>query len=186
LLACHERQYLEELTAVSEQTGLILSMDGLAPEGGEPQLWVVQRGLEPAVPIVFPHAKHGFCQMHYFKNAAEPVAEVDGVMKVTLRQAVRSEAGDLIRREKVEKPGVLTVTGLVPSSVEEGNEPKVEESQAASSPPDPIVQEQEEIVQDLLRRVRYLLTLKGRPPFRLAGIEMFVSAHKRWVKLPSR
>jgi hypothetical protein len=28
-------------------------------------------------------------------------------------------------------------------------------------------------VQDLLRRVRYLLTLKGRPPFRLAGIEMF-------------
>ena len=42
LLACHERQYLEELTAVSEQTGLILSMDGLAPEGGEPQLWVVR------------------------------------------------------------------------------------------------------------------------------------------------
>jgi superfamily I DNA and/or RNA helicase len=28
-------------------------------------------------------------------------------------------------------------------------------------------------VQDLKRRVRYLLTLKGRPPFRLAGIEMF-------------
>jgi hypothetical protein len=33
--------------------------------------------------------------------------------------------------------------------------------------------EQEAIVQDLLRRVRYLLTLKGRPPFRLAGVEMF-------------
>jgi hypothetical protein len=34
-------------------------------------------------------------------------------------------------------------------------------------------QERERIVQDLLARVRYLLTLKGRPPFRLAGIEMF-------------
>ena len=28
-------------------------------------------------------------------------------------------------------------------------------------------------MRDLCRRVRYLLTLKGRPPFRLAGIEMF-------------
>ena len=28
-------------------------------------------------------------------------------------------------------------------------------------------------MQDLLCRLRYLLTLKGRPPFRLAGIEMF-------------
>jgi len=42
LLACHERQYLAELHAVAEQTGLILSLDGLAPEGGEPQLWVVR------------------------------------------------------------------------------------------------------------------------------------------------
>ena len=37
----------------------------------------------------------------------------------------------------------------------------------------PVEMERETIVQDLLRRVRYLLTLKGRPPFRLAGIEMF-------------
>jgi len=100
LLACHERQYLEELQVVAEQTGLLLSMDGLAPEGGEAQLWVVrelqlgltlrsgwlsqqdqetfvhflqpiadlglrvkavlsdkQRGLEPAIPVVFPSAK---------------------------------------------------------------------------------------------------------------------------------
>ena len=27
-------------------------------------------------------------------------------------------------------------------------------------------------MQDLYRRIRYLLTLKGRPPFRLAGLEM--------------
>jgi hypothetical protein len=216
LLACHERQYLGELKCVSEQTGLILSTDGLAPEGGEPQLWVVrelqlgltlrsgwlsqqdqgtfvnflqpiadlglrvvavmsdkQRGLELAIPIVFPQAKHGFCQMHYLKNAAEPVAEEDQAMKVTLRKGVRSEVGELIRREKVEKPGVLTVTGLVPTPVEEPREQPQPESRVSPTVPDPIVQEHEAVVQDLLRRVRYLLTLKGRPPFRLAGIEMF-------------
>ena len=210
LLACHERQHLEEMKAVSEQTGLILSTDGLAPEGGEPQLWVVrelqtgltlrsgwlsqqdqgtfinflqpiadlglrvvavmsdkQRGLEPAVPLVFPNAKHGFCQMHYLDNAAEPVAEEDQALKVTLRKNVRSEVGDLIRREKVEKSGVLTVTGLLPTPVEEPQEPEKTDS------PDPVVQEHETIVEDLLRRVRYLLRLKGRPPLRLAGIEMF-------------
>jgi len=213
LLACHERQYLEHLKEVSEQSGLIMSLDGLAPEGGEPQLWVVrelqtgltlrsgwlsqqdqstfvnflqpiaelglqvvavlsdkQRGLEPAVPIVFPHAKHALCQSHYFKNAAAPVAEADEAMKVNLRKTVRNQVGDLIRREKVERPGVLTVTGLLPSPVDQ---PEEEATQPSPMPSDPMLQEQEAIVQDLLRRVRYLLTLKGRPPFRLAGIEMF-------------
>jgi hypothetical protein len=216
LLACDERQYLEQLKAVAEQTGLILSTDGLAPEGGEPQLWVVrelqlgltlrsgwlsqqdqdtfvnflqpiadlglrvvalisdkQRGLEPAVPIVFPQAKHAFCQTHYLSNAAEPVAEEDRAMKVTLRQNVRSGVGDLIRREKGEKPGVLTVTGLIPTPVEQPQEPTETESQTAQTTSDPVVQEHDAIVEDLLRRVRYLLTLKGRPPLRLAGIEMF-------------
>jgi hypothetical protein len=219
LLACHERQYVECLKRVSERSGLILGLDGLAPEGGEPQLWVVrelqtgltlrsgwlsqqdqstfvnflqpiaelglgvvavisdkQRGLEPAVPAVFPHAKHALCQSHYLKHAAALVAEADEAMKVTLRKAVRDEVGDLIRREKVEKPGVLTVTGLLPSPVDQ---PEEEETQSPQTPSAPILsrrdftQEQEAIVQDLLRRVRYLLTLKGRPPFRLAGIEMF-------------
>jgi hypothetical protein len=162
LLACHERQYLAELQAVSRQSGLILSLDGLAPEGGEPQLWAVrelqlgltlhsgwlsrqdqdtfvhflqpiadlgvrvvavvsdkQRGLEPAVPIVFPQAKHGLCQTHYFKNAAEPVTEEDQVMKVALRKQVRSEVGEPIRQEKVEKAGILTVTGLIPTPLAE-------------------------------------------------------------------
>ena len=212
LLACHERQYMEQLKRVAQRSGLILSLDGLAPEGGEPQLWVVrelqtgltlrsgwlsqqdqktfvhflqplaemglgvvavmsdkQRGLEPAVRAVFPDAKQAWCQSHYFKNASAPVAEADEAMKVSLRQAVREEVGELIRREKVENPGVLTVTGLLPSPVDQ---PEAEETQSPPSPPDPVLQEQEAIVQDLLRRVRYLLTLKGRPPFRLAGMEM--------------
>lgn len=217
LLACHERQHLAQLRAVSEQTGLVLSLDGLCPEGGEPQLWMVrelqtgltlrsgwlsqqdegtfvnflqpiadlglhvvavmsdkQRGLVPAVLVVFPHTKHGFCQMHYLKNAAEPVADEDEAMKVALRKEVRSQVADLIRREKVEKPGVLTVTGLLPTPVEEQEKAKDEApSQDHQALPDPIAAEQEAIVQDLRRRVRYLLTLKGRPPFRLAGVEMF-------------
>jgi len=210
LLACHERQYLKELQAVAERSGLILSLDGLAPEGGEPQLWVVrelqleltlrsgwlsqqdqetfvnflqpiadlglrvkavmsdkQRGLELAIPLVFPDAKHALCQTHYLGNAAETVAEEDQAMKVTLRQSVRQEVGKLIRQEKVEKVGVLTVTGLVPTPVEAPQEPEKTDSSS------PVVREHEAIVEDVLRRVRYVLTLKGRPPLRLAGIEMF-------------
>lgn len=211
LLACHERRFLTELQRVGAQKGLLLSLDGLAPEGGEPQLWVVrelqlgltlrsgwlsqqdqvafvnllqpiadlgvrvvavlsdkQRGLVPAVAAVFPEAKHSFCQVHYLNNAAAPVAAADQALKIALRQQVRSEIGDLIRQEKGSQPGVLTVTGLLPSAVETAEMP------AAAAPPTPsIQQEHEAIVEDLRRRVRYLLTLKGRPPLRLAGVEMF-------------
>jgi hypothetical protein len=205
LLACHERQQMKGLKAIAARGGLWLSLDGLAPEGGEPQLWVVremrsgitlrsgwmsqqdqdafvnflqpiaalglrvtevmsdkQRGLVPAVAKVFSKAKHSFCQMHYLGNAAEPLSEADEAMKIELRQGVRQEIGALIRQEKVEKQGVLTVTGGIPSLVT---------SKDAS--PDPIVQEQDAILQDISRRIRYLLTLKGRPPFCLAGLEMF-------------
>jgi hypothetical protein len=214
LLACHERQYFAQLKDIAEQCGLILSLDGLAPEGGEPQLWVVremqtgltlrsgwmsgqdqdafenlllpirdsglwvtavisdkQRGLVPAVATVFPQASHAFCQMHYLKNATEPVAEADQAMKIVLRKGVRAQVGKLIRQEKVERPGVLTVTGLFPSPVEQ--EPQIKQEQTAQELAQAIDQERASIVQDLKRRVRYLLTLKGRPPFRLAGIEMF-------------
>jgi hypothetical protein len=215
LLACHERQHLKDLEAIAERSGLLLGLDGLAPEGGEPQLWVVrelqtgltlrsgwmsqqdhtafedfllpirdlelwvaaiisdkQRGLVPAVATVFPDAKHAFCQMHYLKNATEPVADADQAMKVTLRKGVRTEVGKLIRQEQVEQEGILTVTGLLPSPVEE-EKPREEENQTPQDLAETIAQERASIVQDLKRRVRYLLTLKGRPPFRLAGIEMF-------------
>jgi len=215
LLACHERQHRAALTVVAEQAGLILSLDGLAPEGGEPQLWVVrelqtgltlrsgwlsqqdqgtferflqpihdlklavagiisdkQRGLVPAIAVVFPQAKHSFCQMHYLQNAAAPVAEADQNMKVVLRQQVRTEVGLLIRQEHTKPEGILTVTGLLPSPVAEetAREPEKPVPQNAAAAND---QTRESIVQDLKRRIRYLLTLKGRPPFRLAGSEMF-------------
>jgi hypothetical protein len=205
LLACQERQQMKQLEAIAAQGGLWLSLDGLAPEGGEPQLWVVremrsritlrsgwmsqqdqgsfvnflqpiamlglpvtevmsdkQRGLVPAVAKVFSSAKHSFCQMHYLSNAAEPMSVADEAMKIDLRQGVREKIGALIRQEKFENQGVLTVTGGIPSPLT----PK-------RASPDPVEQEQDAILQNISRRIRYLLTLKGRPPFCMAGIEMF-------------
>jgi len=211
LLACHERGHLSELAELGRQGGLVLSMDGLMPEGGEAQLWVVrelrtgwtirsgwmnsqdetafveflqpiadlgvpiagvisdkQQALLLGVAAVFQGVPHSFCQFHYLDNAAEPVAAADEQMKIELRQGVRAEIGGLIRHKQAKKPVIAVVTGLIPSPVP-----------AISTPTAPLVpavvaeQERESIVQDILARVRYLLTLKGRPPFRLAGIEMF-------------
>ncbi len=209
LLACHERQQWPAVRALAQTSGLLLSLDGLMPEGGEAQLWVVrelrtgwtlrsgwlsnqdeatfatflrplaelhlpirailsdkQRGLVPAIAAVFPTVPHGWCQIHYLQNAATPVADADEQMKIASRQSVRAAGGDLIRQKTPEKPAELTITGLVPSPLPA---PRVE----PTTPQAVAEAEQEPIVQDLLHRVRYLLTLKGRPPFRLAGQELF-------------
>jgi len=207
LLACQERQQWPALRALAQTSGLLLSLDGLMPEGGEAQLWVVrelqtgwtlrsgwlshqdeatfatflrplaevqlpirailsdkQRGLLPALATVFPTVPHAWCQIHYLQNAAAPVADADEQMKIALRQGVRASVGELTRsgQKTPEKPAELTITGLVPSPL------------PAPAPPQAVAEAaQEQVVQDLLQRVRYLLTLKGRPPFRLAGQEMF-------------
>ena len=90
-------------------------------------------------------------------------------MKITLRKTVRAEIGELISPKTPTQTGVLTITGLLPSPVV--TEPLEGEPDNAASAPT-VVSPRETIVQDLLDRVRYLLTLKARPPFRLAGIEM--------------
>lgn len=210
LLACHERTHWDKLEQASQTTGLIIGLDGLAPEGGEPQLWVVrelltgltlrsgwmseqkqstfenflspiaqaglrvtavlsdkQQGLLPAIGVVFPEARHALCQSHYLKNIAEPISSADEAMKVNLRKTVRKNSGAIIRAEHVEQPGVLTVTGLLPSPIDEPP------TQSEETQPEPIQEERDAIVSALMQRVRYLLTLKGRPPFRTAGIEMF-------------
>jgi Transposase, Mutator family len=211
LLACHEREQLKCLKIVADQMGLLLSLDGLAPEGGEPQLWLVrelvsgvtlrcgwmsqqdqaafvhflqpiadlglrvtavmsdkQSSVLSAVAEVFPQARHAFCQSHYLRNIAVPVAEADEAMKMLLRQDVRAAIGPYIRQEEVESEGILTVTGVLPSPVE-----------VPLALPAPVLPKDGEpvrnaITRDICRRIRYLLTLKGRPPLRLAGIEMFV------------
>lgn len=223
LLACHERSHGDELRAYSTNGGLVLTLDGLAPEGGEAQLWVVrelrsgltlrsgwmsqqtqvafenflqpiadaglniavvmsdkQTGLYPAIPSVFPNATQALCQSHYFKNMAEPVAAADQAMKVTLRQAVRAEAGELIRDAAVEGPGVLTVTGMIPTPEADLSPTQMPtdaelclplhtcwlaaDKGSHFNPYAHIADERAEIVDAFKRRVRYLLTLKGRPP----------------------
>src|SRR3989475_4539705 len=170
LLACHERQQRGRLAQVAqEQGGLIIALDGLAPQGGEPQIWFIrdlstgltlrsgwlaqldqptfetflaplkhlewpilavlsdkQTGLVRAVATVLPHTRHQFCQAHYLRNLAEPLAEADAAFKIALRQSVRQQVGDLIRqdaRTESGHAGVLTVTGLLPSPLEEPKTP---------------------------------------------------------------
>ena len=43
LLACHERQQRGRLAQVAqEQGGVVIALDGLAPQGGEPQIWFIR------------------------------------------------------------------------------------------------------------------------------------------------
>lgn len=43
LLACHERQHRDRLAQVAKtHGGLIIALDGLAPQGGEPQIWCIR------------------------------------------------------------------------------------------------------------------------------------------------
>jgi hypothetical protein len=219
LLACHERQQRDHLAQVAQaQGGVIIALDGLAPHGGEPQIWFIreltsgltlrsgwlsqqdqptfeafleplkhlewpilavlsdkQTGLVPAVAEVLPASHHQFCQAHYLRNLAEPLAEADAVLKAELRHTVRQQVGDLIRQEPHTAPGqggVVTVTGLVPS-------PLAQPTASASHHPTPRdtrtapAAQADEVITHLLHHTRYLLTLKGRPPFRLAGLETY-------------
>lgn len=219
LLACHERQQCGRLAQVAqEQGGLIIALDGLAPQGGEPQIWFIrdlstgltlrsgwlaqldqptfeaflaplqhlewpilavlsdkQTGLVPAVATVLPASRHQFCQAHYLRNLAEPLAAADATFKSELRKTVRAQVGDLLQQGSQRHPGqagVLTVTGLLPSPVAEPTAPAGPRPAPSASPTvsDP---EAEQVIAQLVRHTRYLLTLKGRPPFRLAGLETY-------------
>ena len=219
LLACHERQQRGRLAQVAEeQGGLIIALDGLAPQGGEPQLWFIrdlstgltlrsgwlaqldqptfeafltplqhlewpilavlsdkQTGLVPAVATVLPNSQHQFCQAHYLRNLAEPLAAADAAFKSELRKTVREHVGDVLRQASRRLPGhvgVLTVTGLLPSPMEEPTVPTSRRPAFSAAPTvsDPAA---EQVITQLVCHTRYLLTLKGRPPFRLAGRETY-------------
>src|SRR5712671_3908129 len=107
-----------------QQGGLLIALDGLAPQGGEPQIWFIrelssgltlrsgwlcqqdqptfeaflaplkhlewpvlavlsdkQTGLVPAVATVLPNSRHQFCQVHYLRHLAEPLAAADAAFK---------------------------------------------------------------------------------------------------------
>ena len=219
LLACRERQYWACLAQSAQQHGgLIISLDGLAPEGGEPQLWFIrelltgltlrsgwlsrfnqvtfealleplvqldwpilavlsdkQKTLPEAVAAVLPDARHHLCHSHYLKNLAEPLAKADSTFNVNLRKAVRAEVGLLIRTEKTSltpQPAVLAVTGLLPDQPQTASDTHYPSTEPAATPNSDVAVA-DVVVTQLLRHTRYLLTLKGRPPFRLAGIETY-------------
>src|SRR5207245_9352077 len=98
--------------------------------------------------------------------------------KVALIKTVPPQVGPLIRQEPHTAPGqagVLTVTGLCPSPLRPQEETPALDSQRQASSVLPTAPESEAdaIITQLFRHTRYLLTLKGRPPFRLAGIETY-------------
>ena len=125
-----------------------------------------QTGVGPALAQVLPQSRQQWCQAHDLRNLAEPLAAVDAACKGELRKAVRQHVGSLIRpapRAAPSPAGVLTLTGLWPSPLEP---PK-----ASAAPPPVPESAAAEVVTQLLRHTRSLLTLKGRPPLRWAGRE---------------
>jgi hypothetical protein len=222
LLACHERQHRDHLAQMAKQQGgLFIALDGLAPQGGEPQMWFIreltsgltlrsgwlsqqdqttfeafleplthlewpilavlsdkQTGLAPAVAKVLPNSRYQWCQAHYLRNLADPLAEVDAAFKMALRKTVREQVGDVLRQEPQTTPGqagVLTVTGLLPSAIgaqqaAPGSDAQRQVPIAAPPAPEP---QADAVITQLFRHTRYLLTLKGRPPLRLAGMETY-------------
>jgi len=222
LLACHERQQVGRLTqAVADYGGLLIALDGLAPAGGEPQLWFIrelttgltlrsgwlsrfdqttfeafltpltelpgpilavlsdkQTGLLPAVASVLPSARHHLCHTHYLRNLAEPWAAQDSAFNVALRKAVRQTVGELLRTEQVASTAptnVLTVTGMLPTALAT---PAAADTDAPQPPISPAAPPADAVVTQLCHHTRYLLTLKGRPPFRLAGMETYQRLHQ--------
>jgi hypothetical protein len=216
LLACHERQQRGRLAQVAqEQGGVIISLDGLAPQGGEPQIWCIRdlstgltlrsgwlaqldqptfevflaplKHLEAnfgraqrqanacaASPPSLPNSRQQFCQVHYLRNLAEPLAEADAAFKGSHAKLCASREapcsgrhprghpprGCLDRDRPVAKPCGRTHSTGLPT-------PHTSASPSASDPA------AEQVITPLCRHTRYLLTLKGRPPFRLAGLETY-------------
>lgn len=135
-----------------------------------------QTGLAPAGAKVWPARRSPWCQAHSLRNLAAPLAEVDAACKMALRQTVREQVGALSRQEPPTPPGqagVLTVTGLLPRSIgaqQASTGPEAQRQGPIAAPPAP-APPADAIIPQLWRPTRDLLTLKGRPPLRRAGLE---------------
>ena len=124
---------------------------------------------------MFPKRHQQFCQAHYRRHLAEPLAAADAACKGELRTAVRQQVGDVLRqapRRPSDQAGGLPVTGLLPSPVAEPTVPACQRPTPLDAPTasEPAA---EQVITQLVRHRRSLLTLKGRPPFRLAGLETY-------------
>jgi hypothetical protein len=218
LRAASARAHRAALTLLAEQHGgLLLACDGLAPQGGEPQLWCVyelltglllragwvsqvdqptferflhplaaiwpvravlsdkQQGLEAAIGTVFPQAAHQLCQAHYLCRLADPIEPADAQLGQAVRQSVRAGLGPALR---VEAPtptalgGILTVTGILPEPLPPAPPAPPVAAPAPGAAPPASTSRANALVVELLRRVRYLLSLNGHRPGRWAGLDM--------------
>ncbi len=89
---------------------------------------------------------------------------------------MRDQIGELIRRPiraDASAKGVLTVTGILGSPLPLAGA----DSGAFGGGEDP-QRQVEEVISYLFAHTRYLLTLKGRPPFNLAGLETYERLNK--------
>ena len=129
----------------------------------------------PAIATALPNSRHQVCQAPYLRNLAEPLAAAEAAFKGALRNTVRQHVGALLQQAP-QRPsghaGVLTVTGLLPSPVEEPMAAACPHPTPSAAPPasEP---EAKQVITQLVRPARSLLTLKGRPPLRLAGMETY-------------
>jgi hypothetical protein len=134
-----------------------------------------QPGLVPAVATIWPPSRQQLGQAHYLHNLAEPLAAAEAAFQGTLRQTVREQVGEVRRQEPRTTPGhpgVLTVTGLLPRPLAEPPTPTSPHPLSLDSPT-ALAPDADEVSTQLFRHTRYLLTLKGRPPFRLAGMATY-------------
>lgn len=86
LLACCERQHMQQLKTIAVQGGLWLGLDGLAPEAGEAQLWVV-RELQSGVTL-----RSGWMSQQdqsTFVNFLQPIAELGLRIRVVMSDKQR-------------------------------------------------------------------------------------------------
>jgi len=145
--------------------------------------WPIVAGLSakhtggvPAGATVFPTSRYPFCPAQYLRHLAEPLAEAAAACKMARRHAVRPHVGDGLRHASRTAPrpaGGWPVTGLVPRprGPQEARTAPASQRQGPRACPTAPAPAAEEGITPLGRPPRSLLTRKGRPPWRLAGME---------------
>ena len=222
LLACATRLDTARLTqAVQDYGGLMVSLDGLRPENGRPQLWLArevltgqplraellahadartladfltpvrdagwpiraalsdkQASIVDAVQVVWPGLPHQLCQAHYLGDVAEPLYERDRHMAVQLRKTLRTCAA-VQQAATVAVPCLTSLdlpdSALIPAcpSCPAPPPPRREAAPVSAAPPTTLASPRALVVQTATRLVARTLTVRGRPPFRFAGLRMY-------------
>jgi hypothetical protein len=137
-------------------------------------------GLVPAIAPVVPNRRHPCCPAHDVRHLAEPLAAADAACTGARRHTGRAQVGAVLRQAPRRPPGharVLTVPGLVPRPVEAPTVPPCPRPAPAAAPR-ASAPEAATVIPQRLCHTRSLLTLKGWPPLRLAGMDTYERLHR--------